>query len=365
MQLGQAFAGNPSVGSAIIANLSEMRRAIFVADAWRSFFIILIGFVLLLAYKYKKLKAVPMTIAIAALCLIDMFGVNKRYLNDNNFVEEQSNEQSFVKTAADEMILQDKSLDYRVLNLARNTFNENETAYYHKSIGGYHPAKLGRYQDLINNCIVSEIQNISKEVGAAHKSISEINFAKVSPVLNMLNCKYFIFSVGNGQEAAFPNAAAYGNAWFVNQIQFVASPNEELQALKQIDPRTVAIADKQFQNVLAGKSDQVTDSLSTVKLVKYEANELHYETNSSTGGIVVFSEIYYPGWKATIDGKPLALGRADYVLRAAYIPAGKHQIVMEFRPTSVKATETVAYVALCLLVLGFIYAMVRAYRSKK
>ena len=363
-QLGQAFAANPAVGDAIMANLSEMRKTIFVADAWRSFAVVLTGFALLLAYRYKKLKAAPMTIALAALCIIDMYSVNKRYLNDNNFVEEQHNEQSFAKTAADEMILHDKSLDYRVLNLARNTFNENETAYYHKSIGGYHPAKLGRYQDLINACIVPEIQRISNEVGT-HKSIAEIDFSKVSPVLNMLNCKYFIFPVGNGQEAAFTNTAAYGNAWFVDKIQFVKTPNEELNALKQIDPRTIAVADIRYQATLAKADNSTSDSTSTIKLVKYEADELHYETSSATGGIALFSEIYYPGWKATIDGKPLELGRADYVLRAAYVPAGKHKICMTFKPASVKATETVAYAALILIALGFIYAMVKTLHAGK
>ena len=361
-QLAQAFAANPAVGDAIMANLNEMRKTIFVADAWRSFAVVVAGFVLLLAYRYKKLKAVPLTIALTALCLIDMYSVNKRYLNDNNFVEEQHNEQSFAKTAADEMILRDKSLDYRVLNLARNTFNENETAYYHKSIGGYHPAKLGRYQDLINLCIAPEIRRISEEVGA-HKSIAEINFSKVSPVLNMLNCKYFIFPVGNGQEAAFTNTAAYGNAWFVDKIQFVKTPNEEIKALKQIDPRSTAVADVRYEATLAKAGNDACDSTSTITLVKYEADELHYETSSATGGIVIFSEIYYPGWQATIDGKPLELGRADYVLRAAYVPAGKHKICMTFRPASVKATETVAYAALILIVLGFIYTIVKTIRT--
>ncbi len=366
MQLGRAFAANPAIGNAILSNLSEMRRAIFVADAWRSFAVILTGFALLLAYRYHKLKAVPMTIAITALCLIDMFGVNKRYLNDSNFVEEQSNEQAFVKTAADEMILQDKSLDYRVLNLARNTFNENETAYYHKSIGGYHPAKLGRYQDLINTCIVPEIQSISNEVDKGHKSMAEIDFNSISPVLNMLNCKYFIFGVGNGQEAAFPNPAAYGNAWFVDKIEFVKTPNEELKALKQIDPRIMAVADIQYQKALAGAGNAAAcDSTSRITLVKYEADELHYTTESTTGGIAIFSEIYYPGWQATIDGKPLEIARADYVLRAAYIPAGKHTVTMTFRPASIKATETIAYAALILMALGFIYAIARTLRPKK
>lgn len=365
-QIGRAFGDNPDVGNAIISNLSEMRRAIFTADAWRSFFIILIGFALLLAYKARKLKAAPLTILITALCLIDMYSVNRRYLNDDNFQEPTANERQFAKTSADEMILRDKSLDYRVLNLSRNTFNENETAFYHKSIGGYHPAKLGRYQDLIVTSISPEIQDLMQSFGASKGDISRLDFKTICPVLNMLNDKYFILGTQDGQQFAVQNPAAFGNAWFVNKLQYVNAPNEEIAMLKAIDPRKVAVVDKQYEKALAGAlSPGTMDSLSSVKLTQYAPNELHYQTSSKQGAVAVFSEIYYPGWKATIDGKPLELGRVNYVLRAAYIPAGQHKIMMEFRPASVKITEAIAYAALVLLALGFLGALYFSCRPKK
>ncbi|MFA6819050.1 MAG: YfhO family protein [Bacteroidaceae bacterium] len=365
-QFGHAFGNNPSVANAIIGNLSEMRQAIFTADAWRSFVIILIGFSILLLYRAKKLKTTPMVLLIALLCFIDMYGINKRYLNDDNFQEPTANQQAFAKTAADEMILRDKSLDYRVLNLARNTFNENETAFYHKSIGGYHPAKLGRYQDLIVMCISPEMQNLMNSVSQNRGDITKVDLNKICPVLNMLNDKYFIFGTQDGQQIAVQNPAAYGNAWFVNKVQYAKSPNEEISILKNIDPRTVAVSDVQFKNTLDGPlSGGNKDSLSSIKLTQYAPNELHYKTASPHGGLVVFSEIFYPGWKATIDGKPLELGRVDYVLRAAYVPSGKHNIMMEFRPASVKVTEAVAYIALVILLLGFLAALYVSLRPKK
>jgi sulfur relay (sulfurtransferase) DsrF/TusC family protein len=365
-QLGNAFRDNPSVGNAISANLSDMRQVIFTSDAWRSFVIILIGSAVLMLYRAKKLKAMPMTVLIALLCLVDMYGVNKRYLNDDNFQEPTANEQSFAKTPADDMILRDKSLDYRVLNFARNTFNENETAFYHKSIGGYHPAKLGRYQDLITTCIAPEMQSIMNAVSQNKGDITKVDLNNICPILNMLNDKYFIFGTQNGQQIAVQNPAAYGNAWFVNQIQYAANPNQEIAILKAIDPHTVAVADNQFKSTLSGPlAAGNIDSLSTVKLTQYAPNELHYQTSSPHGGIVLFSEIFYPGWKATIDGKPLELGRADYVLRAAYVPAGQHKIMMEFRPASVKVTETLAYIALVLLILAFLAALFVSFRPKK
>lgn len=366
MQLHQAFGDNQQTANAIIANLSEMRRNIFTADAWRSFFIVAIGFAFLELYQYKKLKATPMVILIGALCLFDMYSVNKRYLNDDNFVEPEQNTSGFAKTAADEMILRDKSLDYRVLNLSRNTFNENETSYWHKSIGGYHAAKLGRYQDLINACISPEIQALVRHITHTGGMFTAAELDTVCPVLNMLNDKYFILPTQSDQPAALPNPAAYGNAWFVKTLQYAHSPNEEMATLQRINPREAAVTSDEFKEVFAGAPLQNDiDSTSTVRLDRYDANELHYTTHSPKGGVVVFSEIYYPGWTATIDGKPLPLGRANYVLRAAYVPAGQHKIMMEFRPRSVKVTETIADIAIALLAMLFIAALILTLRKQK
>jgi MFS family permease len=365
-QLHQAFADNQDTANAIIANLTEMRRGIFTADAWRSFFIVLIGFAILLLYQYRKLKATPMVILIGALCLVDMYSVNKRYLNDDNFVEPEQNHSSFAKTAADEMILRDKSLDYRVLNLSRNTFNENETSYWHKSIGGYHAAKLGRYQDLINACITPEIQALFNNLQLSGGQFTAAELDTICPVLNMLNDKYFILPTQDGQPAALTNPAAYGNAWFVSDLQYVHTPNEEMAALKRISPRRVAVTTDEFKAAFSGApAHSDIDSTSTVTLDRYDANELHYTTRSPKAGVVVFSEIYYPGWTATIDGKPLPLGRANYVLRAAYVPAGQHKIMMEFRPHSVKVTETIADIAIIVLALLFLAALVLTLRQQE
>lgn len=366
IQLQQAFRDNPQMSNAIIANLTEMRRYIFTSDAWRSFFIVLIGFAILMLYRYKKLKAIPMVILIGLLCLVDMYGVNKRYLNDDNFVEPEQNNNGFAKTAADEIILRDKSPDYRVLNLSRNTFNENETSYWHKSIGGYHAAKLGRYQDLINICITPEIQALGNEIARTGGRLTAAELDTVCPVLNMLNDKYFILPTQSGQPAPLLNTAAFGNAWFVKTLLYVHTPNEEMSALQKINPREVAVTTDNFKEAFAGAPVQNDiDSTSTVKLDKYYANELHYTVNSPKGGVVVFSEIYYPGWTATVDGKPLQLGRVNYVLRAAFVPAGSHKIIMEFRPVSVKVTEAVADIAIAALALLFIAAFILTMRKMK
>lgn len=366
LQLQQVFADSPGVAQAILANLSEMRRAIFTADAWRSFFIVLIGFALLLLYKYKKLKAVPMVALVGVLCLADLYDVDKRYLNDDNFVEPEQNHQGFAKTAADEMILQDKSPDYRVLNLSRNTFNENETSYWHKSIGGYHAAKLGRYQDLINVCISPEIQALSRNLAVTGGQFTVAELDTICPVLNMLNTKYFILPTQSNGPLPLRNPAAYGNAWFVDQVQFAATPSAEIAALERINPRHTAVVGTDFKALFSDvpQAASAPDTLRSVTLKQYAPNELHYDVNATTAGLVVFSEIYYPGWTATIDGKPLQLGRADYVLRAAKVPAGQHRIVMEFRPQSVKVTETIAYIAIIILALAFAAALVLTCRKQ-
>jgi hypothetical protein len=334
----------------ILDNLTQMRKAILVADSWRSFWIVIVGTLFLLLYKAKKLKAQYMVGAIAILCLIDMWQVNKRYLNDEMFVEKSQRDQPQQKTATDEEILKDKSLDYRVLNLASNTFNENETSYYHKSVGGYHAAKLRRYQELIEAYISPEMQNSMKAVAGAQGDMTRVNGDSIFPVLNMLNTKYFIFPLQNNQTVPIHNPYAYGNAWFVDKIDYVTNANEEISKLGKINPRHEAVADSKFKTQL-GES-QAQDSSSIVKLTSYEPNDLKYDVKSGKGGIIVFSEIYYPGWTATVDGQNIELGRVNYVLRALNIKAGEHKVELKFFPKSVDTTETIAYSAYGLLILA-------------
>ena len=341
--------------SPLESNLRSIRESIFTADCWRSFWIIVIGTLLLFLYKFKKLKAEYMVGAIAILCLIDMWQVNKRYLNDEMFVEKSVREQAQPMIQTDRQILQDKSLDYRVLNLASNTFNENETSYYHKSIGGYHAAKLRRYQELIDAYISPEMQKMMPAIAKAGGDMTKVNGDSLFPVLNMLNAKYFIVPLQANQTVAIENPYVYGNAWFVDKVTYVKNANEELDALGKLNLRHEAVADARFQSQLGESKNQ--DSTSIVKLTAYEPNQLTYDVRSATGGIVVFSEIFYPEWTATVDGKPVEIGRVDYVLRALNVDKGHHKVVLTFDPKSVKQTETVAYLSYGVLLLVVLFAV--------
>ncbi len=339
----------------LVANLTEMRKAIIASDAWRSFFIIVIGCVLLFLYQQRKLKASFTLAGIALLCLIDMWSINKRYLNDEQFVPKSKQTEVFVKTQADEMILQDTTLNYRVLNFIGfpgNTFNENNTAYWHKSVGGYHAAKLRRYQEMIDHHIMPEMQETYQAVATAGGQMDSVDASKFR-VLNMLNTKYFIFPAGEqGQAVPVVNPYAYGNAWFVDKVQYVNNANEEIDALNDILPTETAVVDVKFKEQLKGVTGGYKDSLSTIQLTSYEPNRLVYNAFTPKDGVVVFSEIYYPGWQATIDGQPVDIARADYILRAINVPAGEHTIEMWFDPQSIQVTESIAYAALALLLIG-------------
>ena len=331
----------------LLANLEEVRMSLFTADAWRSFFIILVGAGLVWAYGMGKLKETVLIGALAVLCLVDMWDVNKRYLYDEQFVEKQVQTQGFQQTETDKMILEDQSLDYRVLNLASNTFNENNTAYWHKSVGGYHAAKLRRYQEMIEEHISGEMGGLFKAVADAGGDTEKLD-ASEFPVLNMLNTKYFIFPLQGGQTVPLPNPYALGNAWFVDEVKYVGNANEEIEAIHGLEPSQVAVVDKKFEPVVKSVP---SDSAATIELVAYEPNYLKYEVNSEKGGTVVFSEIYYPGWQSTVDGEEVPHGRADYILRAMNVPAGKHVVEFRFDPKSLHLTETIAFVALGLLAL--------------
>ena len=349
--------------SPLLANFTEMRQAMFTADCWRSFAIILIGALMLLLYKARKLKTLPLVGILVVLCLLDLWQVNKRYLNDEMFVPKYEREKAQPMTQTDEVILQDKTLDYRVLNLASNTFNENETSYYHKSIGGYHAAKLRRYQELIDAHIGKEMQAVFQAVSEAGGDMTQVNGDSIFPVLNMLNTRYFILPLQSGQTVPLQNPYTYGNAWLVDEVVYVDNANQEIESLDKHNLRHVAVADKQFESVLGKAAKQ--DSVSVVKITAYEPNQLTYDVESANGGVVVFSEIYYPGWTATIDGQPAELGRVDYVLRALQMPAGKHQVVLTFKPRSVETTETIAYISLGLLLVLVLVVIGLVVKKKK
>lgn len=331
----------------LLANLEEVRISLFTSDAWRSFFIILLGTVGVWMYGLGKLKETTLVGALALLCLFDMWDVNKRYLYDEQFVEEQVQTRSFQQTETDQLILQDEALEYRVLNLASNTFNENNTAYWHKSVGGYHAAKLRRYQEMIEEHISAEMNGLFKAVAEAEGDMERLNPAEF-PVLNMLNTRYFIFPLQGGKTAPLLNPFALGNAWFVQDVQYVDNANEEIEAIHGINSKHTAIVDKRFEPMV---QPIVSDASAKIQLVAYEPNYLKYEVESDKGGTVVFSEIYYPGWQSMIDGKEVPHGRANYILRAMNVPAGKHVIEFRFDPKSLHVTETIAFVSIGLLVL--------------
>jgi hypothetical protein len=359
-QLPQEYVGP------IMNNLTEMRKAVFTADAWRSFFIICIGMLCLLLYQFKKLRKEYMIGAIIVLCLVDMWQVNKRYLNNDMFVPKSEREAAQPLTKADEFILQDKSDcgNYRVLNLSKSTFNENETSYYHKSIGGYHAAKLRRYQELIDAYIAPEINQLMNAVAEAQGDMTAIKGDSIWPVLNMLNMRYAIIPLQNGETAPLKNQYAQGNAWFVDQLTYVDNANQELAALGKMDLRHEAVADKKFQKQLGQAVTQDYNNVS-VNLIAYEPNELKYDVKSAKGGVLVFSEIYYPGWTATVDGQPVDVGRVNYVLRALQLKPGNHQVVLQFMPKSVDTTETIAYIAYGVLLLVILLVVYLEWKKRR
>ena len=359
-QLPQEYVGP------VINNLTEMRKAVFTADAWRSFAIILIGTICLLLFMAKKLKREYMIGAIIVLCLVDMWQVNKRYLNNDMFVPKSEREAPQQMTKTDEFILQDKSDcgNYRVLNLSKSTFNENETSYYHKSIGGYHAAKLRRYQELIDTYISPEMQGMMSAIAEAQGDMAAVKGDSIWPVLNMLNMRYVIMPLQNGETVPLNNLYAFGNAWFVDKLSYVDNANQELSALGKMNLRHEAVADKKFQEKL-GKAVLQDNSTNSVVLTAYEPNELKYDVNSDKGGVLVFSEIYYPGWTATVDGQPVEVGRVNYVLRAINMKPGKHQVVLQFFPKSVDTTETIAYIAYIVLLLVILLAVYLEWKKTK
>ena len=289
----------------------DQRVAMLKADAWRSLLFIVLGFGLVFWYAWQNIRHQTSNInhsllycGLAALIIADMIPVNKRFFNNDNFVKAKDSEAFFKMQPWEEQILQDKSLDYRVLNLNTNTFNDARTSYRLKSIGGYHAAKLRRYQDLID------------------EHISKMNWN----VLNMLNTKYIVTKQG-----VYPNPDVMGNAWFVNEVLFVPTPDDESAALNTLDLSKTAVADEKFREVLAcapqpNEADEIT-------LTEYKPNKLSYTSNCANDRVAVFSEIYYPeGWHLYVDEKEHPIGRVNYVLRATVIPAGEHTIKMEFVP---------------------------------
>lgn len=312
------------------------RRHLFVSDAWRSFLFTAGAAAVLLLFVWGKMKKGWMTALIGILVLLDMWPVDKRYLNDSNFIPAYSMNGYYSEQPYERAILADKDPHFRVLNLTTNTFSDARTSYRLKSLGGYHAAKLRRYQDLIDNYLTGMP-----------------NFE----VISMLNAKYIITPDDNGQPAVQYNDNAYGNAWFVDEVLVADDPNSEMGMLGSIDLRSQAVVGRDFAQYV--RNSQASTGENDVRLTGYTPKSLDYECYSHDGGTVVFSEIYYPyGWKVTIDGKPVEHFRANYLLRAINVPAGHHEIHFEFAPDSVRKGDAIALAcvilmyAICLGIIG-------------
>ncbi|MFA5418072.1 MAG: YfhO family protein, partial [Bacteroidales bacterium] len=346
-QFSQLLAGADGAQVAAYAeNLEAVRVAIFRADALRSLFFILAAAALIYAFLWNKIKYGWLVAGVAILVLIDMFGVNRRYLNNDNFVRASQVDVPFKPSKANEFILKDKNPDFRVLDITQSTFNDASTSYFHKSIGGYHGAKLQRYQDIIEYYLQGEIEAIYKTMSNQPTLEKLNNLFYNQQVLNMLNTKYVIY---NPDGQPLMNPATFGEAWFVDTAVVVNSPDEEIAELGKVDLRKVAVVDQRFK-------DQVTQmdwhADAGIKLTDYKPNHLTYQTESSGNRLAVFSEIYYAnGWNAYLDGVKLPYLRANYILRAMKIPAGNHTIEFKFEPSVWKIGEPVSMVASLILIL--------------
>lgn len=319
------------------AQLEDVRAAIFRRDAIRSFFFILVAAVLILLNVNGKLKKDYVFALLAVLVVIDMYTVDKRYLNKDNFIDKRKTEKPFVMSDVDKQILQDKDLDYRVINLTTSTFNDASTSYFHKSVGGYHGAKLRRYQDIIDHYL----------------SKNDLNYWKV---LNMLNTKYIIYPK-DGRAMVSKNYEAFGNAWIANEIKWVATPNDEIDEIADTDVRNVAIVNEEFRNLIGDFIP--TPAEGTIQLVDYKPNELTYSFDSSKDELVVFSEIWTKdGWTMKIDGIDSPLFRSDYILRSAIIPAGQHEIVMRYEPSIWRIGNTIQLITSLILLAGLVVVVV-------
>ena len=323
--------------------LAKVRVAIFRADTIRSFFFITIAAALILLNINGKLNVKYMFAGLALFVVVDMYTIDKRYLNNDNFIDKRRVDRPFVMTDADKQILQDKSLDYRVINLTVSTFNDASTSYFHKSVGGYHGAKLRRYQDVID-------QYLSKH---------DLNYWKM---LNMLNTKYIIYQKDQ-QRMVSKNYEAFGNAWIVGDINWVGTPNEEIDAIADTDVKNVAIVNKEFANLMG--NFKATPAEGTIQLVDYKPNELRYTFDSSKDELVVFSEIWTKqGWMMWIDGVESPLLRANYILRAAVVPAGQHEIVMRYEPSIWRIGNTIQFITSLLILLGFAIVCYHTFKKR-
>jgi hypothetical protein len=366
--------------------LVQDRQSLLSADAFRSLVFILLAGAALWFTIMGKLKKEYMFAILGVLIIADMWSVDKRYLNDSHFVKNRDFEQQYSKRPVDEMILQDKDPNYRVLDLSINTFNDAHVSYHHKTIGGYSPAKLQRYQDLIDNYIIPEMQQIGKDLtGIKTMEEAQVKFGNY-PILNMLNTRYIVIGA---QNPPLVNHNALGNGWFVNEVKVAGNVTEEIAGIGAMDLSRSAVVSKEFEAAVAGipavsvpvssdtliaasQTSLIKDTVSSpaefIKLTYYSPNELTYEYTALTEKLAVFSEVYYPkGWTAYIDGQPAEIINADFILRALKVPAGTHKVEFRYKPESFTKGAMYSRISSGLLILlllagigGEIYSKRRA-----
>ena len=343
------------LSSALVADRQKLLRS----DAFRSLILILMAASVILAFFYKKLRKDYAILLLAVLFLGDMWLVDKRYLNSDKFVRKEAKAKLQAPTAADTYILQDKSY-FRVLNVSVSTFNDASTSFFHKSIGGYHGAKLKRYQELIDTSLFYNLSLI-RTVGSTAKSLEDFESVfNSTSALNMLNTKYVIY---NPEAPPLENRKALGNAWFVSDPLFAENANEEISLINSIDPAKQAVIDRKFQDQVNRNTYPQSEG-DKIGLKTYEPNELVYTSNSVNENLAVFSEIYYPaGWKSFIDGNETPHFRVNYVLRGLIIPAGDHEIKFRFEPASYTIGNRISYASsaiFILLILGYLFIVMRS-----
>jgi hypothetical protein len=343
-QLSQMMTDQPTVAREIVQAAADSRKEIFASDLLRSLFFAGAAFLMLFLYAKNKMKAQHALIALLVLTALDILPVGKRYLSNDNFLEPEENDAIFTPTQADLQILQDKDPNYRVFNLTQDVFNDAITSYHHRSIGGYHAAKLSLYQDLIENQLAKQPMNMQ--------------------VLNMLNTRYVIVPDSAGQPMAQLNPAALGSAWLVKSIRFVPNPAAEMKALNDFNAAEEAVVQESFKASIP--TMPVWDSAATIKLDKNDHDILNYTFNAATPQFAVFSEVYYDrGWKAFIDGKEAPIVKTNYVLRGLSVPAGSHKIEFRFEPESYIMGTRITSISQILLVVLFAVALFMEYRRRK
>lgn len=357
-------ANDANLPKEIVNTLISDRMSLLSYDALRSAILILLAAAAVLGMSYKNINRKLIYIALGALVVFDLWSVGKRYLNDSHFVRENDFENQYALREVDKQILQDTTIDYRVLDLSINTFNDAHVSYHHKTIGGYSPTKMQRYQDIIDYYITPEIGQIGKDLDSV-KTLEEAQ-SKLGTyqILNMLNTKYLVL---NPNMPPLVNNNAYGNAWFVKDATIADSPKEEIERLGNLDLSQIAVLDKNFQGSVEGKfSVKSIDPKEDIKLNYYSPNKLQYEASTSKERLAIFSEIYYPaGWKAYIDGKEVEILRANYILRALVVPEGNHQIEFVYSPRSIKSGATYSSIASGILIISLISLILAGAIPKK